>query len=42
MTKVAGRMSLSLDVRAYDRAPDALEAKVKQLSCGRGKARRQD
>jgi N-carbamoyl-L-amino-acid hydrolase len=32
MTKVAGRMSLSLNVRAYDRGDlDALEAKVKQL-----------
>jgi N-carbamoyl-L-amino-acid hydrolase len=33
MTKVAGRMSLSLDVRAYDKAHlDALEAQVKQLT----------
>ena len=33
MTKVAGRMSLSLDVRAYDRGHlDALEVDVKQLT----------
>jgi N-carbamoyl-L-amino-acid hydrolase len=32
MTKVAGRMSLSLDVRAYDRGHlDALEVEVEQL-----------
>jgi N-carbamoyl-L-amino-acid hydrolase len=40
MTKVAGRMSLSLDVRAYDRGHlDALEEKVKHLIIGVEKKR---